>query len=360
MIVSKTWASVLLAFFIYAEGIAAIYAERFKQAETVFNSRNQFQSISMFQKLTGALEAEAKKRNLDNEELQLLVRSYDLLGQAQFNNNERPSAAVTFLKLVELDPDYEMNEDLVSKKIVDLLNEVKHDNLAMLTIHSAPEGAEVLIDGRKIGSTNFENHSVIQGKHKIEFHLDGYQTAVREIDIPTGAMQEISVQLTEEPEAREFSKSEVSENTTPPEAQLKADTAESPKIPSTSRIRTIELLREAYASMNAGNYEDAERKYQEALTAARETGDKQSQANALLNLGFLLSSSGKEAKAIPLWEEARTLSHETGDQSREALSLYNLAIAAFNKGNRARADELYEESASIYRQLGESPRKKLW
>ncbi|HSE41748.1 MAG TPA: PEGA domain-containing protein [Acidobacteriota bacterium] len=357
---NKIWVLLFFAFFICAETNAANYAEQFKRAESVFNSRNQFQSISMFQRLTGALEAEARKRDLENEELQLLVRSYDFLGQAQFNKNERASAAATFLKLVELNPDYKMNEDLVSKKIVDLLNEVKRDNLAMLTIRSTPEGAAVLVDGRKIGSTNFENHSVIQGKHKLEFHLDGYQTVVREIDIPTGAVQEISVRLAEEPEAREFSKSESSENTTPPEAQLKEDAAESQKIPYTNRIRAIELLREAYASMNAGNYADAERKYQEALTTAREAGDKQSQADALLNLGFLLSSSGKEAKAIPLWEEARTLAHEAGDQSREALSLYNLAIAAFNKGNMARANELYEESASIYRQLGETPRKKLW
>ena len=72
--------------------------------------------------------------------------------------------------------------------------------------------------------------------------------------------------------------------------KLKESQTRLQNISTKNRTRGGELLREAFASMNAGNYGDAEKKYQEALTVAREAGDKSNQANALLNLGFLFSS----------------------------------------------------------------------
>jgi hypothetical protein len=190
---------VLLILFLGPQLFSLDYSSEFKQAEAIFNSANQPQSIPMFEKLILALESEAKTRDLTQEQRLLIAKSYDLLGQAHFNNDEEADAGTSFLKLIEWNPDYKMNEDLVSAKIVALFEETKRDNLAMLTIRTNPEGANVYLDGRNIGPTNFENQSVVKGKHKLEIRLDGYRPVSREIDIPLGAMQEITVQLAKSP-----------------------------------------------------------------------------------------------------------------------------------------------------------------
>ena len=49
------------------------------------------------------------------------------------------------------------------------------------------------------GSTNIENQYIIKGKHKLELRLPGYQSEVREIEIPANSMKEITVQFAEDP-----------------------------------------------------------------------------------------------------------------------------------------------------------------
>ena len=190
---------IALLLFVFSWSFATDYSVQFEEAQAKFNSAYQTESIPMFEKLLLNLETKAKQEGLDEKEIGFLTRSYDMLGQAQFNNNDQSSAKTAFLKLLEWNPDYQMDEELVSKKIVDLLNIVKRDNLAMLTILSTPPGASVFLDGRNFGSTNIENQYILKGKHKLELRLPGYQSEVREIEIPANSMKEITVQFAEDP-----------------------------------------------------------------------------------------------------------------------------------------------------------------
>jgi tetratricopeptide (TPR) repeat protein len=298
----------------------------------------------MLESLINSIEKESKQRTLTKEEQSVIEKSYDLLGQAQFNENQPAKARSAFRKLIEWNPDYRMNEDLVSEKIINLYNAEKRESLAMLTVRSKPSGATVRLDGRELGVTNLENVSILNGKHLLQIQLEGYQTQNKAFEVQTGALQEISVILAQSERAPQEIKSE--------------QITEQEVIKSTRD--SGDLLREAYALMGAKNYREAEKKYSDALAAARESGNKGDQANALLNLGFLFSSSGHEPQAIPYWEESLALSREIGDASREALALYNLAVASYNRGDLRKADELYEESIQVSKKLGERPRKKPW
>ena len=320
------------------------WSNRFSEAQSKFESRQQSESIPMFESLIQSIENEFRQRALTEDEQSIMEKSYDLLGQAQFNRNEQAKARSAFRKLIEWNPDYKMNEDLVSQKIITLFNSEKRESLAMLSVRSTPTGATVRLDGRKLGVTNLENVSILNGKHLLQIQLQGYRTQTKGFEIQTGAMQEISVVLAEEEKAAEDAKVE----------QVVKDNV----IKSTGR--SGDLLREAYGLMGAGNYSEAEKKYAEALSLARETGDKANQANALLNLGFIFSTSGREAQAVPYWEESLALTREVGNGSGEALALYNLAIAAYNGGDVKKADELYEQSVQVSKRLGQEPRKKLW
>jgi hypothetical protein len=182
-----------------AWSFATEHSLQFEQAQARFSSPQQSESIPMFEKLIMSLETKAQKEGLDEKELSFLTSSYDFLGQAQFNNNDQAAAGAAFMELLKWDPDYEMDEDLVSKKIIDLLSEIKRDNLVLLTVRSTPEGALILLDGRTLGSTNLENQYILKGKHKLEVRLTGYQPQVTEIEIPAGSMKEITVQFAKNP-----------------------------------------------------------------------------------------------------------------------------------------------------------------
>ena len=320
------------------------WSYRFSQAQTKFESRQQNESIPMFERLIQSIEIESKQRTLTADEQSIIEKSCDLLGQAEFNRNEQAKARSAFRKLIEWNPDYKMDEDLVSQKIIKLFESEKHGSLAMLTVRSTPTGATVRLDGRELGVTNLENVSILNGKHLLQVQLQGYRTQTKGFEIQTGDMKEISVVLADGEKVAQDAKSE----------EIKEDTTiEKPH-------ESGDLLRQAYSLMGAGNRAEAEKKYAEALVIARETGNKADQSNALLNLGFLFSSSGRESQAVPYWEESLSLAREIGDGSREALALYNLAIAAYNRGDINKADELYEQSVMVSKRLGEEPRKKLW
>ena len=320
------------------------WSDQFSEAQQKFESRQQDDAIPLLERLIQSIENESKQRTLTKDEQSIIEKSYDLLGQAEFNRNEQAKAKSAFRKLIEWNPDYKMNEDLVSQKIIKLFESEKRGSLAMLTVRSTPTGATVRLDGRELGVTNLENVSILNGKHLLQIQLQGYRSQTKGFEVQTGAMKEISVALSEGEKAAQEVKSE----------EIKEDTAiQKPH-------ESGDLLRQAYALMGAGNRSEAEKKYAEALDIARETGNKADQSNALLNLGFLFSSSGREAQAVPYWEESLSLAREIGDGSREALALYNLSIAAYNRGDIKKADELYEQSVMVSKRLGEVPRKKLW
>lgn len=328
------------------------WSNRFSEAQSKFESRQQSESIRMFEGLIQSIENESRQRALTEDEQSIMEKSYDLLGQALFNRNEQAKARSAFRKLIEWNPDYKMNDDLVSQKIINLFNSEKRESLAMLSVRSTPTGATVRLDGRKIGVTNLENVSILNGKHLLQIQLQGYRSQTKGFEIQTGAMQEISVVLAEE------------EKIALAEEEKTADDAKVEQVVKDNVVKSTgrsgDLLREAYALMGAGNYSESEKKYAEALSLARETGDKANQANALLNLGFLFSTSGREAQAVPYWEESLALTREVGNGSGEALALYNLAVAAYNRGDLKKADELYEQSVQVSKRLGQEPRKKLW
>lgn len=326
------------------------WSDRFSEAQQKFESRQQDESIPMLERLIQSIENESKQRTLTKDEQSIIEKSCDLLGQAEFNRNEQAKAKSAFRKLIEWNPDYKMNEDLVSQKITKLFESEKRGSLAMLTVRSTPTGATVRLDGRELGITNLENVSILNGKHLLQIQLQGYRSQTKGFEVQTGAMKEISVMLAEgEKVAQDVKSEEIKEA-----KEIKEDTTiQKPH-------ESGDLLRQAYALMGAGNRSEAEKKYAEALDIARKTGDKADQANALLNLGFLFSSSGREAQAVPYWEESLSLAREIGDGSRESLALYNLSIAAYNRGDIQKADELYEQSVMVSKRLGEVPRKKLW
>ena len=90
------------------------------------------------------------------------------------------------------------------------------------------------------------------------------------------------------------------------------------------------------------------------LAAARLTGNRQAEGNALGNLGNAHAALGDARKAIELYEQALIIDREIGDRRGEANDLFNSAVALAQLGQRAEALARAEQAAEIFAAI-ESP-----
>src|SRR5215831_16704533 len=95
---------------------------------------------------------------------------------------------------------------------------------------------------------------------------------------------------------------------------------------------------------DAGHYTEAEAIHTHALDAARRTGDRRAQANALLNLGTSCLWQCRYSEAADHYQRALAIRRELGDQHDQARVLSNLSLLYFRLGR-------YEDAAGHARQV---------
>lgn len=171
------------------------WTKAFTEAEAVFNSVDQPQSIPLFQTLIANITAEKMKRSLTEPERLLLLKSLDYLGQGFYLEGQPEEARNVFLKLIETDPNYTMNADLVSSKIIDFVNEIKAESLGALSISSTPPGATIEIDGIEAGTTDLASVYTLKGTHEIRAEKPGYHPQSQTIEVAPGKTQKIAFAL---------------------------------------------------------------------------------------------------------------------------------------------------------------------
>ena len=135
------------------------------------------------------------KRPLTEPERLLLHRSLDYLGQGFFLEGQQEEAQNVFLKLIESDPNYRMNEELISSKIISFVQEIKNKNVGLLSISSTPPEATVEIDGIPIGKTDLASVYSLKGTHEIEISRPGYFPQTQTVEVVPGKTQKINVKL---------------------------------------------------------------------------------------------------------------------------------------------------------------------
>ncbi|MDQ3022248.1 MAG: tetratricopeptide repeat protein [Bacteroidota bacterium] len=99
--------------------------------------------------------------------------------------------------------------------------------------------------------------------------------------------------------------------------------------------------------MNLGEYEQAQKYYEESLSLRREMEDKRGIAVSLNSLGGVAFHQGNYEQAQRLYEESLALSREVGEERGIATSLNGLGIVALDRGNYEQAQKFYEESLTI-------------
>ncbi|MEU0504470.1 tetratricopeptide repeat protein [Nocardia sp. NPDC005998] len=102
-----------------------------------------------------------------------------------------------------------------------------------------------------------------------------------------------------------------------------------------------------------GEYAGREESHQQALTCYRELGNRLGEANALNDLAVLRQLTGDFAAAAEFHRQALALYREVGSLRGEAIALDNLGLVSRLNGDRNQAAELRKQALIRYRELGD-------
>lgn len=92
---------------------------------------------------------------------------------------------------------------------------------------------------------------------------------------------------------------------------------------------------------------------EQALAAARGSGERTREVTALTDLGITILSEGKPRDAVGILEQALALARQLGDQTREADIVGNLGLALLHVQQAPRARQLFEQELAQARSAGD-------
>ena len=104
-----------------------------------------------------------------------------------------------------------------------------------------------------------------------------------------------------------------------------------------------------------GNFAEAQRLYEQALTIARRIGNRASEGRILTNLGLLDRQAGDYQQAKRHYQAALSALNEIGDQASASSTYNSLGIVHTALGNTAAARESYQRGLAIAQEIGDRP-----
>jgi tetratricopeptide (TPR) repeat protein len=124
-----------------------------------------------------------------------LIQARLYLGFAYIGKGQRINAVVEFAKVIHLDPELNLDPKIYSSKIVTVFNETKQSLTDSLTVISTPGGADVYLDGKKVGATPLKLNSVVVGDHILKVVKEFFQPKELNFRIDKGEDNRVQVQL---------------------------------------------------------------------------------------------------------------------------------------------------------------------
>jgi tetratricopeptide (TPR) repeat protein len=106
-----------------------------------------------------------------------------------------------------------------------------------------------------------------------------------------------------------------------------------------------------------GYWKDWERTHGLALAASRELGDRDKEAQTLINLGNVYSLASQWEKANQCYQQSLGIFKELSDRPGMAKTLNNLGNVYFQQQQNQNAIDCYQQSLSIFKELGDRNRE---
>ncbi len=169
--------------------------QRFRAAEEAFRAAEDLASpLPAFDDLIRILEERLAAGSLPAVERVLLADSLSYRIRINFNLGANDAVGQDLEHLLAVQPEHQLDPDLVSPKLIDLLERKRRQLVGHADVLITPADAEVRIDGRLV-ETGGEPVSVLAGSWTLSAARLGYAPIEMEVEIPAGERTPIEVQL---------------------------------------------------------------------------------------------------------------------------------------------------------------------
>ncbi|MEM7355763.1 MAG: tetratricopeptide repeat protein, partial [Acidobacteriota bacterium] len=118
-------------------------------------------------------------------------------------------------------------------------------------------------------------------------------------------------------------------------------------------VRSLAHRERAWAFLNSGAFQEAQRHARRAHELARMAGDLLAQHHAVSALAAVLSNSGDPAGAVPLNRQALDLARRLSLRRREAIDLANLGELHYELRDPDQALDHFREALAIFVEIGD-------
>ncbi len=183
-------------------GVREVQAAQDQLARAIaeFEGPNQSRSIVLFDDIIGRLEGVERQSGLPVRGRDILVQAYELRARAYFSIGLQEKASADFRQLVQIKPDYTLNKEKVSPKVIEVYNLVKKSLVGYLAVSSTPAGAKVtLISGgdrrTELGLTPFFPLEVLAGDYTVEVTKEGHKSETQAVSIAPKETKALEVTL---------------------------------------------------------------------------------------------------------------------------------------------------------------------
>ena len=172
------------------EDVATLLAE----AEEVFRSADQPESIPLFERIILLLERRQSEGAADAQASDWLQLARFRRAEARSNVLDRDGAAADLAAIVDLDPAWEVPAGyMVSRLFSELLDGVRTARTGVLDALIEPPDAELYLDGEALGPVSGPRR-VRAGEHLLEVRRPGYTEVSQPLAIPPG--ESVPLELT--------------------------------------------------------------------------------------------------------------------------------------------------------------------
>lgn len=159
-------------------------AELYAQAEQLFNSAGQSDSIPLFSRLIALLQP-SDTGSQASDEPDLLVLSFYHRAIAYLNLGDEDAARSDLRGLLSVQPGFEIERHLVSPKLAALFDATSSDLVGYLLLTVFPDDAHMTVNGATTRS-NFEPLAVVAGTYEVVAERAGFAPFRDTLEITAG------------------------------------------------------------------------------------------------------------------------------------------------------------------------------
>lgn len=168
--------------------------QEFLEAETVFHSVDQSDSVELFTRLIETLAWAGSESVSDTLAQRLLTGSLAYRAQAAFNLGLEPDVLEDLGRLLDIEPGFNLDRVLVSPKFADLFDGLRAERVGEIQILVLPSDADVRIDG-EVADWQTGPIPVREGTRTVSAEHPGFARFVQQLPVEAGAISPIDVTL---------------------------------------------------------------------------------------------------------------------------------------------------------------------